>query len=155
MEYKTACIKICAESKDLKKSYSIFTASIIMSEFLAVIASFIMYFFSNVLASFLGEPNCAILLKYVSYTIPMTVLHACTVGFYLGLKRPLIPSIAQVLEQVSKLASLFIFYVIFTSKGYALTPKVAVFSLILSEICRNRLLHIGCLKLWNFILFKR
>ena len=48
--------------------------------------------------------------------------------------RPLIPSIAQVLEQVFKLASLFIFYVIFTSKGYALTPKVAVFSLILSEI---------------------
>ena len=105
-----------------------------MSEFLAVIASFIMYFFSNVLASFLGEPNCAILLKYASYTIPMTVLHACTVGFYLGLKKPLIPSIAQVLEQVFKLAFLFIFYVIFTSKGYALTPKVAVFSLILSEI---------------------
>lgn len=131
---QTAVSRFVAESKDLKKSYSIFTASIIQSEFLAVIASFIMYFFSNVLASFLGEPNCAILLKYVSYTIPMTVLHACTVGFYLGLKRPLIPSIAQVLEQVSKLASLFIFYVIFTSKGYALTPKVAVFSLILSEI---------------------
>ena len=72
--------------------------------------------------------------KRQSYTIPMTVLHACTVGFYLGLKKPLIPSIAQVLEQVFKLASLFIFYVIFTSKGYALTPKVAVFSLILSEI---------------------
>lgn len=131
---QTAVSRFVAESKDLKKSFSIFTASIIMSEFLAVIASFIMYFFSNVLAFFLGEPNCAVLLKYASYTIPMTVLHACTVGFYLGLKRPLIPSIAQVLEQVFKLASLFIFYVIFTSKGYALTPKVAVFSLILSEI---------------------
>ena len=42
---QTAVSRFVAESKDLKKSFSIFTASIIMSEFLAVIASFIMYFF--------------------------------------------------------------------------------------------------------------
>lgn len=131
---QTAVSRFVAESKDLKKSFSIFTASIIMSEFLAVIASFIMYFFSDILASFLGNSNCALLLKYASYTLPMTVLHACTVGFYLGLKKPLIPSIAQVLEQVFKLVSLFVFYIIFTSKGYELSPKIAVFSLIFSEI---------------------
>lgn len=131
---QTAVSRFVAESRNIKQSFSVLIASLVMSEFLAFIALFLMYGMSDFLAtSFIGDKNCSDLLKYASYAIPLSAFHSCVIGFYLGLKKPFVPSFVQIVEQVSKLAVLFLLSLAITSEGGTITPKIAVFSLVISE----------------------
>lgn len=132
---QTAVARFVAESKDSKKAVSVFAASIAMSGFLSVIASFLLYSLSDTISVLvLHNESCADLLKYASYTIPLAAFHACATGYYLGLKKPLIPAFLQITEQIVKVSTLFVIGTVLIGNNADITPVVAVYSLIASEL---------------------
>lgn len=129
-----AVSRFVAESKSRSESFLVLISSIIMSLFLSSVTCIGLYFFARpVSVHIIKNAYCSSLLKYASFTIPMTAFHACISGFYLGLKKTFVPAVSTVIEQIIKLTSLYILGTIWISKNIVITPMIAVYSMILSE----------------------
>ena len=86
-------------------------SGLIISVPLSLFCTSIMFFGSDIIATyFLNEPRCGILLKYASVSIPMAVIHSCISGYFLGKKNALIPGITQFMEQLSRVACIWIIF---------------------------------------------
>lgn len=111
---------------------------LIVGLFLSIILSFITGIFMQnyadyIAAFFLKEPQCAPLLKILSLCCLPCSIHSCINGYYYGLKKTLIPSLSQLLEQLVRVGSVYLFYVIAQSQGRTLTINSAVWGLVLGE----------------------
>ena len=130
-----AVSRFVAECKNNKDRFLVLISSIIMSVFLSAAAAFALYCFANPVSAYIIKNNeCALLLKYASITIPLTTFHACIAGYYLGLKKTAVPALSSIFEQVIKVAAIYILGMIWVNKGIKLTPVIAVYSMILSEL---------------------
>lgn len=129
-----AVSRFVAESKNRSQSFLVLVSSIIMSLFLSVLTCACLYSFAEpVSIHIIKNSYCAPLLKYASFTIPMTAFHACISGYYLGLKKTFIPAGSTILEQIVKLVSLYILGAVWISQKISITPMIAVYSMMLSE----------------------
>ncbi|MFQ9516056.1 MAG: oligosaccharide flippase family protein [Eubacterium sp.] len=130
-----AVSRFVAESKSRAQSFLVLISSIIMSLFLSLITCGCLYYFAGpVSIHIIKNSYCTELLKYASITIPLAALHSCISGYYLGLKKTFVPAWSSVLEQVIKLISLYILSIVWISNGISITPLIAVYSMILSEL---------------------
>lgn len=112
----------------------IFHIGMILSISLSLGVSFLLLRFHALLAKeFVREPRCSELLRLLAYAVPFGSLHACINGYYYGLKQAKIPAIAEVLEHLVRLGSVMLLCSIWTEKGIAITPAIAVYSIILEE----------------------
>lgn len=129
-----AVSRFVAESKSKKDRFAVLISSIIMSVFLSVITSAVLYFGAYFIAdNIIKNTECSILLKLASFTIPLTAIHSCVSGFYLGQKKTGLPSIANIIEQTVKVIAVYILGMIWMSLGIEMSPKIAVYSMIISE----------------------
>ena len=129
-----AVSRFVAESKSKKDRASVLFSSIIMSLVLSVTTSVVLYFGAFVIAEYIVKNNeCGILLRLASFTIPLTAMHSCVAGFYLGQKKTFIPSVTNIIEQTVKVIAIYIIGMVCISSGIELTPKVAVYSMLISE----------------------
>ena len=62
---------------------------------------------------FIGETRCIPLLTAMSYAFPFAAIHSCICGYYLGLKRTGIPAASQLIEQIARVLSVYLFPFIF------------------------------------------
>jgi stage V sporulation protein B len=130
-----AVSRFVAESKSNASKYMILISSIIMTLTLSVFTAFILYFFAYPISkSIIQNLSCIKLLKYASYTIPFTALHSCISGYYLGMKKTFVPAVSSVIEQVTKVLSLYIIGIVCINNNIEITPIIAVYSMIISEI---------------------
>lgn len=107
---------------------------LIISSSLAVVTS--IFVFKNagwIAVHFLGEARCEPLLVLLSYALLPCCVHACINGYYYGKQRAGIPSFCQLVEQVVRVGSVWIFYQVLMSKNLPLTAGHAVAGLVLSE----------------------
>jgi stage V sporulation protein B len=81
----------------------------------------------------LKETRCEPLLVLLSLSILPCCIHACINGYYYGKKRAFIPSACQIIEQCSRVGSVWIFYQITMEKGIPFTAYHAVAGLVISE----------------------
>lgn len=81
----------------------------------------------------LHESRCTPLLKILAAALPLSAIHACFAGSFLGQKRAGIPAAAQLLEQSIRIGSVWLLCSIAVSKGEAITPSLAVFGLLAGE----------------------
>lgn len=130
-----AVSRFVAESKNRIQCLAILRASLIMSGVLSLVTAGVLYFFSKDFAViFLCDENCAQMLQYISFAIPMAAIHSCIIGYYFGVKNTVIPAIAQILEQLFKFATLFVISIVFIGNHYELSAQQAVFSVLFSEL---------------------
>ena len=61
-------------------------------------------------------------------------MHACIIGYYTGLKKAAVPAISQLVEQTARVASSFLFWQITVEKGIQVTPVLAMYGMLTSEI---------------------
>ncbi len=88
---------------------------------LSVITALILIFFGDAIAvHYLHEPRCGLLLKAVALSIPMGVLHSCVNGYFLGKRDAIIPGAGQLLEQITRVVSVFIIFNICADKSYTM-----------------------------------
>lgn len=80
------------------------------------------------------DARCAPLLVAMSYSFPFSAVHSCICGYYFGLKQTGIPSIAQLIEQTARVASVYIIYLIALKKSFDINITFAVLGLVFGEI---------------------
>lgn len=84
--------------------------------------------------SFLGNVRCSSLLTVLAWAFPFGAIHSIVCGYYFGQKKTLLPALSQMVEQVVRIGSIFLF----VSLGFHLTLEepisLAVTGLVLGEV---------------------
>lgn len=88
---------------------------------------------SFIAASLLHEARCEPLLRILAAAVPLSAVHACFAGSYLGKKQTGIPAAAQLLEQIVRIGTVWLLVSIHTAQGKEITPALAVFGLLAGE----------------------
>ncbi len=82
----------------------------------------------------LCEERCSSLLVVLSYAFPFASLHSCICGYYMGLKQTEIPALSQFLEQIVRVAGVYLLFLLFTSERNPPGILVAAAGLTIGEI---------------------
>ena len=82
----------------------------------------------------LGDARCEPLLITLSYALPFAAIHSCICGYCYGMKETKIPALSQVVEQVTRIISVYVFYLILMKKGDDVTITIAVLGLVIGEM---------------------
>lgn len=81
----------------------------------------------------LKETRCAGLLRVISIGIPLGTIHICVSAWYFSQGTSVIPSISQLLEQVSRVAASYFIFRYMMSRGITVTPLIAVLGIVAGE----------------------
>ena len=130
-----AVSRFVAEKKNKKDQFVVLISSIIMSLTMSLIMAIIVYTCSkSISVNIIHNIECISMLKLASFTIPLTALHSCIVGYFLGLRKTFIPAISTIVEQIVKVISLYIIGIVLIGNHIRITPNIAVYSMIISEL---------------------
>ncbi|MCM1058181.1 MAG: polysaccharide biosynthesis protein [Firmicutes bacterium] len=136
--YQTAISKLVAEqtAKSKKVTLRPMAAGLTVSLPLSLLCNAAVYFGADFIATaLLQEPRTASMLRILSFSIPMSAVHACVNGHFYGVKKAGIPAASQLLEQIARVGCVFL--VAGQSLGAGRTPSisVAVLGLTMGELC--------------------
>lgn len=135
---QTAISKYTAEKYASKHTQAAFTylyAGFFLSIALSCLAYAFLYQNSEFLAlHYLKEKRVAPLLQIMGLSLPFSSVHACVCGYYYGCKKAAIPAISQLFEQIVRVASVYLIYLIELENGRTPTPAIAVWGIVLGEI---------------------
>ncbi len=89
--------------------------------------------------AFLMEKRCEPLVRIFSLSLPFACLHSCINGYYYGLKKSMLPSISQLVEQLARVGSVYAIYTY--GETIHATPSIAVtmLGILIGEICSTLL----------------
>ncbi len=119
---------LCSESCYL-------SAGLILSMSLAFFCTIFLYQLSEPIAThFLEEPRCTPLLQIIAFTIPFGAVHACINGYFYGLKKTFVPATSQLLEQLVRVLSVWLFFQISLEKHNAISLNLVVWGMVAGEI---------------------
>lgn len=121
---------VCGE----KRARSYLWLGLGLSTFLAILTSLFVHHNAEWISiRFLGEARCAPLLILLSYALIPCCIHACINGYYYGKQKAMVPSVCQLVEQIVRVGSVWIFYLVLMEHNQPLTAKHAVLGLVISE----------------------
>ncbi len=86
---------------------------------------------------FIQNPLCTNLLKLSAYSMPFACIHTIIVSFFMGLEFPGVPAFSQVLEQIFRIGSIYIFAAICTQNGTPVDATIAIYGSITGEIASS------------------
>lgn len=94
---------------------------------LALTATFFIYRFAPFLAErVLLEPRAENLLRVLSFSVPLSAVHACICGYYYGISKAEIPAAAQLAEQFVRILTVIIVIHVAEAAGREITAVYAV-----------------------------
>lgn len=127
------------------QAIGILKTGLLLSLTLSLGCSFVIFRFSSFLSLyFLKEPRCGQLLRILAVTIPFGTMQSCICGYYLGVHKAFVPSIAQLVEQTFRIGCVFLLQHIYLTNKMEISPAIAVIGLVFGEIC-SFLFTITCL----------
>ena len=134
--FENAISKLTAESnvyKDKSKN-TYFINGVVISFILSLIVMFFTFSFSELISNrYILEPRCNVLLKIMSLSIPISSIHYCVYGYYLGHRNTKIPAISQIIEQIVRVISILIFIFIAEFYNYKITPSFVITGTVIGE----------------------
>ena len=80
----------------------------------------------------LHDSRCKNMLIILSYAF--RAIHSCICGYYYGLKETKIPAISQLIEQSTRILSVYIFFFFLIRKGHTVSISIAVSGLVIGEL---------------------
>ena len=80
------------------------------------------------------EDRCAALLPFMAVSVPFSAVHACINGYYYGIQKTRVPALAQIVEQMIRMAAVFLIADILLENGRAVTVELAVAGHLIGEI---------------------
>lgn len=102
---------------------------------LSFTAAAAMYYYAPFLAlHILSEPRAENLLRILSFSVPMSAVHACICGYYYGLSKAQIPAAAQIIEQFVRITTVMVIIHIAESSGRTITAAYAVIGHLAGEV---------------------
>lgn len=108
--------------------------SLLISLSLSLILAFLIRKYATFLAIYiLGDLRCEELIKLLAFALPFATIHSCICGYYLGKKQTKIPALSQLVEQLARVASIYILYQISVNKNMPISIWMAVAGLFIGE----------------------
>lgn len=103
-----------AARQETEKEQRFLLASLLGALLLSLLCSFLLYYNAAFLAGcLLQNEDCAPLLRILSLTFPLSSLHACICGYFIGKKQVVLPALSQIFEQFFRIASVLFFCALF------------------------------------------
>ncbi len=136
--YQTAISKLVAEQTARSKKPSRYPMAVGLSVSLplSLLCNAVIYFGADfIAANLLQEPRTAPMLRILSFSVPMSAVHACVNGYFYGVKKAGIPAASQLIEQISRVGCVFIVAGRHLASGQPPTIAVAVLGLTTGEFC--------------------
>lgn len=136
--YQTAISKLVAEQTARLKRTSLrpMLAGLSISLPLSLLCNALIYFGADFIAEvLLQESRTASMLRILSFSVPMSAVHACVNGHFYGIKKAGIPAASQLLEQIARVGCVFIVSAQCLGAGKNPSINVAVLGLTLGELC--------------------
>lgn len=78
--------------------------------------------------------RCEPLLVTISYSLPLASVHSCICGYYLGLRQTKIPAISQFIEQIIRVACVFLLWLFSIKNNITVSIQLAVIGVVLGEV---------------------
>lgn len=142
---ETAISKHVAAEK--KNSLSVLCSGFLVSLIPSIICSFILFTAADSISVYIiKDIRCVNLLKCVSFAIPLSVIHSCVNGYYLGLRKAMIPGLTQLSEQIAKTLSVYVCIILFSRLSISLSPLIAIIGTVSGE-CIAAIISILTLKI--------
>lgn len=130
--FQTAISKYVASTTKEKNNFLI--AGMIPALILSGIIAFFIYKNSLWLSiNILGDYRCSMLLKVASYSLVPCSVHSCINGYFYGLKKTTVPALSQLVEQLVRIVSVYVFALVLARENISITPVHAVWGIVLSE----------------------
>ena len=130
--FQTAISKYVASTTKEKNNFLI--AGMIPAVILSGIIAFFIYKNSLWISiNILGDYRCSMLLKVASYSLVPSSVHSCINGYFYGLKKTSVPALSQLVEQLVRIVSVYVFAVVLARENISITPVHAVWGIVLSE----------------------
>ena len=82
----------------------------------------------------LKEPRTIPLLRIIAFSFPFVGIHACINGWFYGMKKAGLPSLAQILEQLTRVGCVFFITLGDIANGQIPSIRTAVFGLAVGEL---------------------
>jgi stage V sporulation protein B len=122
-------------SKDSDGAIKVLLAGLILSVIPSIFVAYLIYSNAPEIAYyFLRESKCSDLLKIIAFSIPFGAIHTCINGYYYGIKKAGVPAFSQLIEQIVRVLSVYIIYIVMTDKGLPVTPVIAAIGVVTGEI---------------------
>lgn len=133
---QTAISKLVAEQTAREKRPSLRPLAVGMSISmpLSLLCCLIIWLMADIIAvALLKEPRTADMLRILSFSVPLSAVHACVNGYFYGIKKAGVPSVSQLLEQITRVGCVYIVSAYYLSHGSTPSISVAVFGLTVGE----------------------
>ncbi len=102
---------------------------------LSILVMLLLIRFSDHLAiHWLAEPRTASMLRIMALSIPLSAVHACINGYFYGLKKAAVPAVAQIIEQIFRVAGVYCCSLFYIAKGQIPPLNVTVMGLVIGEL---------------------
>ncbi len=135
--FQTAISKFVAseESKGLSRNaVGVLLQGLFFSLTLAVPCTILIYFNAEFIGKFfLSEIRTAPLVRIIALSIPLSSIHSCLNGYFLGRKKAAVSAATQLLEQVIRVLTVLLISYLLTSKGETPALSVAAIGLLAGE----------------------
>lgn len=135
--FQTAISKyVAAKESRNQRSSAVYTflCGLLFALCFSIPCSIIVYFKADWIgASLLSEARTAPLIRMIALSIPLSCIHSCLNGYFLGRKKAGISAGTQLFEQVARVSSVFILCNIFTSEGRTPPLSIAATGLLCGE----------------------
>lgn len=121
-------------TNNLKEAKKVLKIGLILSFSLALLLSIIIYKNSDYIAwRFLLEKRSGTSIRILTFVFPFCSITSCINGYYYGFKKATVPATTQLLEQVTRVVSVYIIALIIGRNNQALTCELGVLGIILGE----------------------
>jgi len=139
--YQTAVSKMTAElaacwpgKRDTAKNLPLW-ASLTISLPLSALCTLSTYALAGPIGcNLLKEPRTVPLLRVIAFSFPFVGIHACINGWFYGMKKAGLPALAQIIEQLTRVACVFFLTASDLAKGGTVSISTAVLGLAVGEI---------------------
>lgn len=139
------CFALCAGSiqtaisrfvaANVQKGKQIFRTGLLISLSLGLGLAALIIRFSVPLAHYvLMEDRCASLLPFMAVSVPFSAVHACINGYYYGTKKTRIPAASQIVEQIVRMAAVFLIADILLESNRSITVELAATGHLIGEL---------------------
>ena len=131
--FQTAISKYVASKSEEKKNFLI--AGIIPAVIISAILAIFIYNNSLWISiNILGDYRCNLLLKISSYALIPCAIHSCINGYFYGLKKTAVPAFSQLIEQIVRIISVYVFALVLSKQGLSISPLHAIWGIVFSEL---------------------
>lgn len=129
--------------KQESSALRILTTGFFLSLTLSAAASVFLYRNAAWIASYLlTESRCEPLVRIYALSLPFACIHSCINGYYYGMKKSMLPSVCQLVEQLTRVGSVYAIYTYSTYMHVSPSLAVTMLGILIGEICAT-LLFVG------------